>query len=118
MLDKTWKRLPLFALLSFVLISWTDKNPTLFRLLPPMQTGVNFKNIITENDKLNILNEAYIYNGGGVGIGDFNNDGLADIYFSGNMVSNKLYLNKGALKFSDVTDASEVSGEGRWCTGV
>ena len=118
MLYDPLRRFLLSALFALVLISWTDKNPTLFRLLPPMQTGVNFKNIITENDKLNILNEAYIYNGGGVGIGDFNNDGLADIYFSGNMVSNKLYLNKGSLKFQDITLAAGVGGEGRWCTGV
>src|ERR1044071_5194216 len=95
-----------------------QNSSTLFSLLPSSQTGVNFKNTIIENDKLNILNEAYIYNGGGVGIGDFNNDGLADIYFSGNMVPNKLYLNKGALKFRDVTDAAGVGGKGGWYTGV
>ncbi|MBE7171860.1 MAG: VCBS repeat-containing protein [Williamsia sp.] len=67
---------------------------------------------------MNILNEAYIYNGGGVGIGDFNNDGLADIYLSGNMVSNKLYLNKGSLQFQDVTTMAGVSGSGGWYTGV
>ena len=96
----------------------SQKAPPLFRLLPPVQTGIQFKNTITENDKLNILNEAYIYNGGGVGIGDFNNDGLMDIYFAGNMVSNKLYLNKGGLKFQDITAAAGVGGDGRWCTGV
>jgi hypothetical protein len=111
-------RPPILAIFTLVFISWNDKNPTLFTLLSPVQTGVNFKNTITENDKLNILNEAYIYNGGGVGIGDFNNDGLADIYFSGNAVSNKLYLNKGSLKFSDITLAAGVGGEGKWCTGV
>src|SRR6186997_3621982 len=97
---------------------WCQKNPPLFKLLPASQTGITFKNSIFENDKLNILNEAYIYNGGGVGIGDFNNDGLADIYFSANMVSNKLYLNKGSMKFQDITNAAGVGGEGRWCTGV
>jgi hypothetical protein len=100
------------------LISSGQKIQPLFKLLPSVHTGVNFKNTITENDKLNILNEAYIYNGGGVGIGDFNNDGLADIYFSANMVSNKLYLNKGSMKFQDITNAAGVGGEGRWCTGV
>ncbi|MGI8633972.1 MAG: VCBS repeat-containing protein [Segetibacter sp.] len=64
------------------------------------------------------MNQANIYNGGGVGIGDFNNDGLPDVYFAGNMVGNKLYLNKGALKFDDITNTAGVAGEGRWCTGV
>jgi enediyne biosynthesis protein E4 len=101
-----------------VSISCSQSTSTLFKLLPSSQTGVVFKNTITENDKLNILNEAYIYNGGGVGIGDFNNDGLADVYFAGNMVSNKLYLNKGSMKFQDITMPAGVGGEGRWCTGV
>ncbi|WP_153796659.1 VCBS repeat-containing protein [Foetidibacter luteolus] len=91
---------------------------TLFRLLPSSQTGVTFNNLLTESDTLNILNQANIYNGGGVGIGDFNNDGLMDIYFAGNMVHNKLYMNKGNLKFEDVTETAKVNGEGRWCTGV
>lgn len=95
-----------------------DGDTTLFNLLPSSRTGVNFKNMIFESDTLNILNEANIYNGSGVGIGDFNNDGLVDIYFSANMVANKLYLNKGSLKFADVTNAAGVTGEGRWCTGV
>ncbi len=100
----------------------TPKNTTLFALLPASQTKVDFKNTITESDTLNILNEAYLYNGGGVGVGDFNNDGWEDVYFSANMVSNKLYLNKGqqegAIKFEDITNAAGVGGEGRWCTGV
>ncbi|WP_243745487.1 VCBS repeat-containing protein [Segetibacter sp. 3557_3] len=90
----------------------------MFNLLPQTQTGVTFKNTITETDSLNILNEAYIYNGGGVGIGDFNNDGRPDMYFSGNMVSNKLYLNEGGMKFRDITASAGVTGEGRWCSGV
>src|SRR5919202_892028 len=123
-------RMRLFTcLLLLVLTSWTGRNTSrsknsiagktdsspLFRLLPSSQTGVDFTNTIYENDALNILNEAYIYNGGGVGIGDFNNDGLEDVYFSGNMVSSKLYLNKGALKFQDITDAAGVGSEGKWC---
>lgn len=92
--------------------------PTLFKLLPPARTGIGFTNKIIESDSLNILNQANIYNGGGVGIGDFNNDGLMDIYFAGNMNGNKLYLNKGSLKFDDITNASGTGGEGHWCTGV
>jgi hypothetical protein len=67
---------------------------------------------------LSVLNYEYIYNGGGVGIGDFNNDSLPDIFFSGNMVSCKLYLNKGNMRFADVTDAAGAGGEGKWCKGV
>jgi hypothetical protein len=113
----------LFVSLLFCLLTHRDalaQNAarTLFALLPPSVTGVNFSNNITESDTINILNQANIYNGGGIGIGDFNKDGLPDMYFAANMVSNKLYLNKGSLKFNDVTEAAGVSGEGRWCTGV
>jgi len=97
---------------------YSQQSKTLFKLLPASQTGINFKNQLFENDSLNILNQANIYNGGGVGIGDFNRDGLMDVYFAGNIVSNKLYLNKGSLKFKDITDVAGVGGEGRWCTGV
>ncbi|WPP50772.1 VCBS repeat-containing protein [Catalinimonas niigatensis] len=94
----------------------------LFTLLSSSATGVDFTNTITESDSLNILRQANLYNGGGVGIGDFNNDGWVDVYFAGNMVSNKLYLNKGkaekTLAFEDITDAAGVGGQGRWCTGI
>lgn len=71
-----------------------------------------------ETDSLNPIDVTNIYNGGGVGIGDFNNDGLPDIYLTGNMVSSKLYLNKGGLRFEDITDIAGVSGDGKWCKGV
>ncbi|MGI4729282.1 MAG: VCBS repeat-containing protein, partial [Janthinobacterium lividum] len=80
--------------------------------------GIHFNNLITENDSINPLDLVNIYNGGGVGIGDFNNDGLPDIYFTGNMVSNKLYLNKGDFKFEDITDEAGVGGFGRWGRGA
>jgi len=98
--------------------SWSQNNATLFKLLPSSQTGIAFKNTITESDSFNILNQANIYNGGGVGIGDFNKDGLMDIYLAGNMVANKLNLNKGDLKFDDITDAADVNGDHHWRTGV
>ena len=107
----------LLLVISPVLVNGQNRSP-LFRLVPSASTGISFTNTITENDTLNILNQANIYNGGGVGIGDFNNDGLVDIYFAGNMVSNKLYLNKGSMKFEDHTAIAAVGGEGRWCTGV
>src|SRR6266487_4938874 len=75
-------------------------------------------NKIEENDSLNPIDVTNIYNGGGVGVGDFNNDGLQDLYFTGNLVSNKLYLNKSNLKFQDVTKEAGVDGEGKWCRGV
>ncbi len=109
----------LIALLtSFCIPAISQTASPLFRLLPSTVTGITFANQISENDTLNILNQANIYNGGGVGIGDFNNDGLMDVYLAGNMVSNKLYINKGAMKFDDRTDIAGVGGSGRWCTGV
>lgn len=112
------KRRPIFYFSIFALLLISCKSKTLFIKLDPLDTGIYFNNKITENDSENILDRENIYNGGGVGIGDFNRDGLPDIYFTGNMVSNKLYLNKRGLKFEDITDAAGVSGEGKWAKGV
>ncbi|MGV3589095.1 MAG: VCBS repeat-containing protein [Adhaeribacter sp.] len=90
----------------------------LFSLLSATATGVSFANIITENDTLNPLEFEYIYNGGGVAVGDINNDGLADIFFSGNQVPSKLYLNKGNFKFQDITVAAGINTNGRWASGA
>src|SRR4051812_10367286 len=92
-----------FFLTAIIFFSCKHEPTTLFRLLPSEETGVTFMNQILENDTFNILTHEYIYNGGGVGVADFNNDGLQDLFFSGNIVPNKLYLNKGNLKFQDVT---------------
>ena len=91
---------------------------TLFRSISPGESGIKFDNEIVEDSSLNILRYEYLYNGGGVGIGDFNNDGLPDIYFTGNRVSNALYINRGHLKFEDVTAVSNTGGDGKWCKGV
>lgn len=99
-------------------ISCNNKKPTLFEKIASSHSGIKFKNTITENDSLNPLNVVNIYNGGGVGIGDFNNDGLQDVYFTGNMVSSKLYLNKGNFTFEDITEKAGVEGLGRWARGV
>ncbi|MFD0795118.1 VCBS repeat-containing protein [Mucilaginibacter litoreus] len=115
------KRLLLFLIVASIICSRcsnNDKQATLFKLLSPSQSGINFKNTITESDSINILNHPYLYNGAGVGIGDFNHDSLPDVYFAGNMVPGKLYLNKGGLQFTDITASAGVSSEGRWCTGV
>jgi hypothetical protein len=109
-----------FAILLTTLIFSGCKNEptTLFRLLPSDETGITFMNQILENDTFNILTHEYIYNGGGVGVADFNNDGLQDLFFSGNVVPNKLYLNKGNLKFQDVTEKANVNTNNRWNSGV
>jgi len=92
---------------------------TLFTLLAPEQTNITFNNALTETPLANIIMYQYFYNGGGVAIGDINNDGLQDIYFSGNLVPNRLYLNKGNMQFQDVTAAAGVEGfRNAWKTGT
>ena len=95
-----------------------QNDPTLFVRIPASSSGIHFANNITESDSFNILDMENLYNGGGVGIGDFNLDGLEDIYFTGNMVSNKLYLNKGNMEFEDITESAGVTGEGKWSRGI
>ncbi len=91
----------------------------LFTLLPAEKTGIQFSNVLTEGPNTNVLMYEYFYNGGGVAAGDFNNDGLVDIYFTSNMSDNKLYLNKGNLQFEDITGISGAGGRpGPWKTGV
>lgn len=92
--------------------------PVLFKQVPNNESGINFANILKESPTLNIISYEYFYNGGGVGLGDFNNDGLIDIYFSGNMQPGKLYLNKGNFKFEDITSKAGVKGKKGWKTGV
>lgn len=94
------------------------EHSTIFKSLNPDETGIRFSNNLTETDSLNYFNFRYIYMGGGVATGDINNDGLIDVYFTGNQESNKLYLNKGDLKFEDITDQAGVAGDERWYTGV
>jgi hypothetical protein len=89
----------------------------LFELLTPDQTGVTFANVISTNDSENVQMDSFIYNGGGVAIGDIDNDGLRDIFFTGNMVSSRLYLNKGNLQFDDITEAAGVATDG-WAYGA
>ena len=91
---------------------------TLFEQIPSSHSGIYFNNKIVENDSINPLDIVNVYNGGGVGIGDFNNDGLPDIYFTGNMVPNRLYLNQGDFTFEDVTNQAGIDGKGRWGRGV
>src|SRR5713226_353415 len=106
----------LVSLVSFAGCS-RERHPPLFKLLTPDQTGVTFANTITTDDSLNVLTDAYLYNGAGVAIGDINNDGLPDIFLTGNMVSSRLYLNKGNMRFEDITASAGVKTS-CWATGA
>lgn len=89
-----------------------------FELLDATETGIDFNNEVKDTKDFNIFRYRNFYNGGGVAIGDINNDGLPDIYFSSNQKDNKLYLNQGNLKFKDITDSAGVKGIHKWHTGV
>ena len=90
----------------------------MFEVIRPAHSGITFSNNLIENDTLNVMDFYYIYNGAGLGIGDFNNDGLKDVYFSGNQVSNQLYLNRDGLRFEDVTAEAGVGAVDIWGQGV
>jgi hypothetical protein len=109
--------------LAFLFLFSACREKPLFERLDSSETGITFANTITDSDTLNILNYQYIYNGGGVGVGDFNGDQKPDVFFAGNQVSNKLYINEtesagSKLHFRDATQSAGVGGGGRWCSGV
>ncbi|HZK64680.1 MAG TPA: VCBS repeat-containing protein [Puia sp.] len=108
---------PYIMVLAFSIAS-CHQTPTLFRQISSGHSGITFNNLVTENDSINPLDMEFLYNGGGVAVGDFNRDGLPDLYFTGSQVSNKLYLNKGSLTFRDITEEAGVGGEGRWCNSA
>jgi len=93
-------------------------NTHLFKKLSPNDTGIDFMNTIKNTEDYNIFKYRNFYNGGGVGIGDINNDGLPDVYMTSNFGENKLYLNKGEFKFEDITENAGVKGTKDWSTGV
>lgn len=107
-----------YLLLIVTLSCSSNKENTLFELLPNSKTNINFINNLNYTEELNPYTYRNFYNGGGVGVGDFNNDSLQDIFFTGNLVSNKLYVNKGNFNFEDITDISGLNSDGIWSTGV
>tara|TARA_R110002033_G_scaffold68856_1_gene120085 strand:- start:5929 stop:9258 length:3330 start_codon:yes stop_codon:yes gene_type:complete len=95
-----------------------NTNETLFTLTNPTDTGIDFTNSVVNQKDMNIFKYRNFYNGGGVAIGDINNDGLSDVYLTANMAENKLYLNKGNFKFEDISKTAGVEGKKPWSTGV
>src|SRR6188768_3167232 len=113
-----YSRVVVFLVILACLIACEHKkNNTLFKQLSPAESGIYFSNDIHDNDSSKSFINEFGYMGGGVGIGDFDNDGLKDIFFSANQVSSQLYINKGNNQFYDITEKAGI-GTGVWCTGV
>ena len=106
-----------FVLCLFIACKKSEPAP-LFKTLTAAETGISFQNTLGDSSRFNIIEYLYYYNGAGTGVGDFNNDGLSDIYMVSNQGENKLYLNKGNCKFEDITQSAGVGGTGDWKTGV
>src|SRR5205809_155621 len=111
------RRLALCATVLWLAGCGREVGPRLFKQLTPGHTGITFANTITTDDTLNVQSYDFVYNGGGVAVGDIDNDGLPDIFFTCNMVSSRLYLNKGDLRFEDITERAGVATD-RWATGA
>ena len=103
---------------SLVITGCGSSDNKFFTLLDKGETDIDFRNMLAEGDELNVMNYSYFYNGAGVSVGDINNDGLQDIFFTGNMVKNRLFLNKGNFKFENITDKSGIALLQGWCTGA
>lgn len=98
--------------------SCTEDSSTLFTEVSSSSSNIQFKNLLRESEDFNVLTFGYFYNGGGVAVGDINNDGLDDVYFTGNMMASHLYLNQGDLEFKEIAEEAGVRAEGLWNTGV
>ncbi|MEL7221830.1 MAG: VCBS repeat-containing protein, partial [Bacteroidota bacterium] len=114
--------LRLFSPLLLTIAVWgcNEKPATsaMFTEVSRSRSGIDFRNMLKEDENFNIFKYQYFNNGGGVAVGDFNNDGLQDLVFTGNMVKNRLYINQGDLKFEDHTQTSGIAAKEGWCTGV
>ena len=118
---RTWG--PYVAIFWLCLGCQTSEEPAvrlnrLFTTMPASYTGIDFVNQLTHDEEFNVYTYRNFYNGGGVGIGDLNNDGLTDLFFCGNLVDNRLYVNRGDFRFEDITPSAEVASAGVWSTGV
>lgn len=107
-----------YLLLAIPLFVFSCSEKTRFELLDSKHTGITFQNTIVESDSMHILNFESIYNGGGVGIADLNNDGWQDVVFAGNQVESRIYLNEGNFKFTDISSSFLDLDNGQWCSGV
>ncbi len=107
-----------YSILAFVIFSCSKKQDFLFEKLGSSQSNITFKNQLDASKNISILDYLYYYNGGGVSLGDINNDGLVDIYFTANQSKNKLYLNKGNNKFEDITTKAGVESQSDWNSGT
>ena len=113
------KRLLFLCSVQIFLIAFSfSQQQAVFSLLPTAKTDITFNNLLKESPELNIITYEYFYNGGGAAAGDFNNDGLVDLYFTANIQPNKLYINKGNFKFEDITKSAGAEGRKGWKTGV
>ncbi|MGM0580390.1 MAG: VCBS repeat-containing protein [Bacteroidota bacterium] len=110
----------IFSLVLFlsVLASCTESKQSYFELLDAQKTGLHFENTLEQSTEFSFFDYMYFYNGGGVAAGDFNNDGLVDLFFTSNMGENKLFINEGDFKFKDVSKEAGIKGEGYWSTGA
>ncbi|MBP2284062.1 hypothetical protein H4V97_002380 [Flavobacterium sp. CG_23.5] len=106
------------VLVSLLIVGCSKKQDHLFEKLSPEKSSITFNNQLDPSKNISILDYLYYYNGGGVALGDINNDGLVDVYFTSNQGKNKLYLNKGDDKFEDITSKSGVEGQSDWNAGT
>lgn len=112
------KRILLLSITLFILQGCATDPQVRFTKISAGKSGIFFKNILKEDTEFNVLNYTYFYNGGGVAVGDVNNDGLPDIYFTGNLVRSHLYINEGDMKFTEIAEKAGISAAGAWNTGV
>ena len=123
MILKRFSGIYISILLSFLVLlvsckSEKQKVDSLFEVLTSQRTGLDFNNHLTYNQQFNLFKYIYFYNGSGLGAGDFNNDGLVDLFFGSNQGQNKLYLNEGGLRFRDVSNEAKITDDGGWTTGI